>query len=109
MTEQQVETVAAEPETLYMKHDGSGPLAPVSRAAFDAVWSEKGWQLVDTQAAERAAVLVGGPTDQLDVLHVPELKEIASTVGVELPAGARKADIVTAIRDASPVEVPPTP
>lgn len=78
--------------SVFMQHSG-GPVVETTREAYDVVWQDKGWQLVDEQAAV-AQELTGGRTTDLSSMTKADLVELAGARGVEVPDGATKADLV---------------
>lgn len=59
-------------EQLWMTHPETKGTAPVSREAFDVLWSEKGWVLADSHAVA-AHVVTDGAVSDLNRLKVDEL------------------------------------
>lgn len=59
-----------------MHNPQSGVTQEASRAAYDRVWSQEGWQLVDTPATEVDADLVAAraEADELGVSYHPKAK-----------------------------------
>jgi hypothetical protein len=75
-----------------MRHDeiehGDKPLPVTTVQAFEDVWKAKGWKLVDDATLD---------ADALDEKTVEQLKTLAANQGVEVPSGAKKADIIAAL------------
>lgn len=82
-----------------MKHPDGAGTARTTRAAFDEVWAEKGWQLVDPAVA-KAAALLGRPVDDISKLDKPELSTLAAVVGVPVDEKATKSQIATDVTKA---------
>lgn len=76
-------------EFVTMYHAGTGNVSEqVSRQAFDDVWSDKGWALLE-------------PGEDLQGLSKDKLTDIATERGVDISQAKTKADIVTALKGAS--------
>ena len=77
-------------EQIPMRHADSGPIGWATRAAFDALWRDKGWREVSDADVAAAA---DAPTPS-DGMTVAELRAAAKARGVDVPAGAAKADLL---------------
>ena len=77
-------------EQIPMRHPDSGPIGYATRAAFDALWRDKGWREVSA-ADVAAAAEAPAPSDGMTVA---ELRAAAKARGVDVPAGAAKADLL---------------
>ena len=77
-------------EQIAMRHPDSGPIGWTTRGAFDVLWAGKGWR--EVSAAEVAAAAEApAPSDGMTVA---ELRAAAKARGVDVPAGAAKADLL---------------
>ena len=77
-------------EQIPMRHPDSGPIGYATRGAFDVLWSTKGWREVSA-ADVAAAAEAPAPSDGMTVA---ELRAAAKARGVDVPAGAAKADLL---------------
>ena len=77
-------------EQIAMRHPDSGPIGYATRGAFDVLWAAKGWREVSA-ADVAAAAEAPAPSDGMTVA---ELRAAAKARGVDVPAGAAKADLL---------------
>lgn len=66
----------------------------------------EGEVMTDEEAANRGLAVQPEPEEHLEDLTVPQLKEIAEREGVEVPARAKKAEIIQAINGEEQDETP---
>jgi hypothetical protein len=94
--------MADEPQEVTMRNPeiGSKPRR-VRREAFDLVWRERGFELVEpaTVAAIKAGEVLGKEVEKLDDLTKEELASVAASVGAPVD-GTKKGDFVSAINSA---------
>lgn len=84
-----------------MHNPETGGTATTTDEAFARIWQLRGWQLVEP-AAVAAGDLLGEPVGSLDELTVDQLHQLAAQSAVDVPAGAKKADLIAALRGETP-------
>jgi hypothetical protein len=88
-------------EQVWMTHPDTKGAAQVTREAFDALWSEKGWTLADSHTVA-AVVVTDGAVSDLSRLKVDELVElVAGRPDLVLPEKYTKADLVALLESAA--------
>lgn len=86
---------------LRMHNPETGGIATTTEEAFRTIWRLRGWEQVEPVAAA-AADLLDVPVGSLDDLTVDQLHQVAAQSGVDVPAGAKKADLIAALRGEAP-------
>lgn len=94
-----------------MRHPQIETLADTTQRAFESVWKEKGWELVDNSVA-LASELLGRSVKSLDDLKVEDLRGIYEIRGMATPGEGHKADFIAGLKamdDGAPSPVPNAP
>ncbi len=93
--------------SVYIKHEGIEPLGgPVPEENLE-FWEAKGWtrasdEEVEAHMAEQGDTVQPPAPDQPEIsedMKKDELLELADARGIEIPSGATKADIVSALNE----------
>lgn len=82
-----------------MRHPDVEPLAYAVDDAQAAHMAVFGWERVDDVVAA-AAEITGEPVSDLEALTVAQLRTVANERGIDVPARATKAELISALEEA---------